>query len=274
MTGTALSAAIASDNAAATAAYPTLTGTAAAAESAALASELSALESAYPSAYASAVPTGPVVDACGPKIPDPSVPDSCSTPVYEVGQPNAWGVQCLNDTGSSTAVNITSCATLIPELCSNQWQSPNQWVWLTADGCSIGSFLPGSNFAGHAPWPSNAQCEELIYASMVDSCQYSEKPWNIAAVNIKVVPTDDTWAGTGEAVNVGYGSYIVAGRQLRTLSDQKDCTWIPRDDYCKGTACYPASYYQSKFQHPTLCAALSSPAATFTPAPKRRRALL
>lgn len=236
-----------------------MTGTAASAASAAIASQLAAYNSAFPSA----VQTGPVVDACGPKIPDPSVPDSCDTPVEESDQPAAWGVQCLNDTQTSTPINITSCATLIPELCSNQWQVPGQWLWLTRDGCSIGSFLPGPDLVGHAPWPSAAQCEQLIYASMVDSCDWSGLPYNVAAVNIKVMP-DDGLGSSGQAVNVGYGSYIVSARQQRTLSDKKDCIWIPPEDYCHGERCYPASYYQSKFQKPTPCEALSSPAVTFT----------
>ena len=189
-------------------AEPTLTGTAAAAESAYFASE----ESYYATAYPTSAPTGSLVDACGPTTPDPTVPDSCDTPVEEVSAPASYGVQCLNDTVSNpTPVNITSCATTIPELCANQWQSPGQWVWLTANGCAIGSYLPAESVVGRAPWPSQDQCEYLIYASMVDECQYGGEGWDVAAVNLRVLPSEDT---TGEQVNVGYGSYIVAERQL------------------------------------------------------------
>lgn len=106
-------------------------------------------------------------DACGPKIPDPTVPDSCDTPVFQASGPSAYGVQCLNDTQTSTPVNITSCADLIQELCSNQWQRPGQWLWLTANGCSVGSFLPPTTFVGAAPWPTAAQVRNSRSASFL-----------------------------------------------------------------------------------------------------------
>lgn len=182
---------------------------------------IAAEESFYATAYpADPIPTGP--DACGPQIPDPSVPDTCNTPVEQTDQPAPWGVQCLNDTGSSTPINITSCANLIPQLCANQWQHPDEWVWLTENGCSIGSFLPGPKLPGHAPWPQGAVCEQLIYASMIDSCEYSGYGYNLAAVNLRTLPDNSPQGGSGAAVNVGYGSYIVAGRQLRLRSDRTD----------------------------------------------------
>ena len=201
ITGTALSVYISEDNLA-------LTGTAAAAATTSEGSAASA------SAYASAAPSaGNLTDACGPKIPDPTVEDSCSTPVGQSDTPGAYSVQCLNDTQSSTQVNISSCAYLIPQLCSEEWQTPGEWVWLTANGCSVGSYLPPTSYEGAAPWPNNTQCEQLIYAPMVDGCGFEGIPWNIAAVNLKVLPDDTT---KGQAVNGGYGSYVVAERQLRT----------------------------------------------------------
>ena len=99
---------------------------------------------------------------------------------------------------------------------------------------------------------------------MVDTCEFNAQPYNIAAVNLKYLPNDEgDGTHSGAAVNVGYGSYVVAARQLRTLSDKKDCTWVPPDDYCQGN-CYPPSYYQSKLRKPTPCGALSSPAAVST----------
>ena len=180
------------------------TGTAVTAESG-----ISTSGASVPSASAS----GGLIDACGPKIPDPSVPDSCSTPVEQSDTPAAYGVQCLNDTQSNAAVNISSCAILIPELCANQWQKPGEWVWQTANGCSIGSLIPSETNTGAAPWPNSDQCEELIYASMVDDCQFDEVPWNIAAVNLVILPNGNN---KGTAKNAGYGSYLVAERQLGT----------------------------------------------------------
>ena len=208
ITGSALSSIISAASAEfvseATAQNPSLTG-------AALASFISEDYDIYPAATGTAATAG-LVDACGPKIPDPSVPDSCSTPIEQSETPAAYGVQCLNDTQTNTAVNISSCAILIPELCANQWQKPGEWVWETANGCSIGSFLPPEN-TGAAPWPNNDQCEELIYSSMVDDCYYEEIPWNIAAVNLLTLPSG---GNKGTFVNAGYGSYVVAERQLGT----------------------------------------------------------
>ena len=155
------------------------------------------------------------VDACGPKIPDPTVPDSCDTPIEQVDAPSSYGVQCL-DLGSGPNLNLTTCATLIPQLCSNEWQEPNQWLWLSGEGCSLGSFL--TNETGAAPWPSGDQCEELIYVSMIESCEYSNQTYNTAAVNLRTIP-DNTPTGKGSQVNAGYGSYIVSYEQPRNLSD-------------------------------------------------------
>ena len=204
LTGAALSSYISEENAA----YPTLTGAALSSELAAVSSEIAELD-----AEATGVPSaGNTTDACGPKIPDPTVPDSCDTPVEQVDTPAAYGVQCLNDTSTNTAVNLTSCAILIPELCSNQWQNPGSWVWLASNGCAVGSYLPPATVQGAAKWPAEDQCEDLIYASMVDDCIYSGDSWNIAAVNLKELPSSAT---IGQAVNAGYGSYLVAEHNLR-----------------------------------------------------------
>lgn len=67
---------------------------------------------------------------------------------------------------------------------------------------------------------------------MVNECAYSGIPYNIAAVNLKQLPQNigqglDQVVGTGQAVNVGYGSFLVADRQLRNLSDADNCDAIP-----------------------------------------------
>lgn len=195
------------------------------AESAAAVSDAAAAVSG--AAYASA--TGPVVDECGPKIPDPNVEDSCYSPVQRVDTPSAYGVLCQNDT-ISTPLNVTSCGELIPIMCAQEWQQPGQWLWISNNECSLGSFL--SPYNGSAQWPSAIDCELLIYASMVNECAYSGIPYNIASVNLKELPQNigqgsNQVIGTGAAVNVGYGSYIVADRQLRNLSDASSCDPVP-----------------------------------------------
>ena len=148
-------------------------------------------------ASASATTTGSrtYTDACGPTIPDPTVDDTCDTPVVYSSQPASYGVQCLNDSLTATPINITSCFSLIPEFCANQEQAPGRWLWLTANDCSLGSWLPDHTvYPGAAAYPLQEQCEELIYASMLEACYYNRVPFNsfnIAAVNLAVLPTDN-----------------------------------------------------------------------------------
>ena len=121
---------------------------------------------------------------------------------------------------------------------------------------------------GHAPWPQQAVCEQLIYASMVDSCEYSGYPYNIAAVNLRVLPSNayKNSGGTGVAVNSGYGSYIVAARQQRAYSDLTGCVGIPLSKHCIGD-CKPSQYFWDKYGTTAPCDEWQSTAAIFTPAP-------
>ncbi|MCJ1457732.1 hypothetical protein MMC28_008101 [Mycoblastus sanguinarius] len=166
---------------------------------------------------ATSSPSATASDQCGPSIPDPTVPDSCDTPVDQVNSPAAYGVQCLSD-GTNDQLNATSCELLIPVLCSKQWQWPGQWIWATYDGCSLGSFLPDPTYSGAAPYPDEANCELLIYESMLATCANSNQ-YNQAAVNLKVIP-DNTPGGKGQQVNVGYPSYLISATQVRNQSDQ------------------------------------------------------
>ena len=161
------------------------------------------------------VQTGP--DACGPKVPDPLVTDSCDSPVEAVNSPHPYGVQCLSD-GSNQSLNVTSCSQLIPIMCTNEFQHAGEWVWATQEGCSLGSFLPPESLTGAASWPPQLNCEELIYGAMLSACTGAGSQYNVAAVNLKTLP-DNTEKGTGAAVNVGYPSYLIAEKQPRDLND-------------------------------------------------------
>lgn len=159
--------------------------------------------------------TGP--DACGPKIPDPRVVDTCDSFVEEVQAPHPYGVQCLND-GSNPALNVSSCEDLIPIMCTNQFQHAGEWVWASQEGCSLGSFLPPLDMAGAAQWPQQINCEELIYGAMLVACTGGGTPYNVAAVNLQQLP-NNTPNGKGAAVNGLYPSYLIAESQPRNLSD-------------------------------------------------------
>ena len=159
--------------------------------------------------------TGP--DACGPKIPDPRVTDSCDSFVEQVDAPAPYGVQCLND-GTSQQLNISSCSELIPVMCTNEFQHAGEWVWASQSGCSLGSYLPSETYVGAAQWPSQLNCEELIYGAMVSACTGSGSQYNVAAVNLNTLPNNKP-GGTGSAVNVGYPSYLIAASQPRLIGD-------------------------------------------------------
>lgn len=181
-------------------------------------------------------------DHCGPLIPDPTVPDTCDSFVQQVDAPAAYGVHCDND-GSGLTLNITACEEIIPVMCEKQWTHPGQWAWATYNGCSLGSFLPPDNYTGAAPWPSQAQCEILIYGAMLQTC--GDGTNNRAAVNLAVLP-NNTPLGKGETVNVGYPAYIINPTQPRFLSD--------------------ATCYEGNPEYPTPCALVESPNAWEIPA--------
>jgi hypothetical protein len=166
--------------------------------------------------------TGP--DACGPKIPDPRVPDSCDSYVdVSTGPAMPYNASCLND-GSGAVLNTNSCEELIQVMCSNEFQHAGEWVWASNDGCSLGSYLPLQNKAdgtptGAAKWPEQANCEVLIYGSMLSVCTGSgSNKYNTIAVNLPVIP-NNTPKGTGQQVNAGYGSYLITPYQPRNQTD-------------------------------------------------------
>ena len=207
------------------------------------AQSMTALESAY---EATAVATGtgsasqPQItgpDACGPKIPDPRVTDSCDSFVQQVNSPNPYGVQCLSD-GTKNQVNLTQCESIIPVLCSNEFQHAGEWVWATLDGCSLGSFLPPESYTGAAQWPPQLNCEELIYGAMAEACFDGSSQYNVAAVNLQSLPNANS---LGAAVNVGYPSYLIEYAQPRDVSDAADGSGSANNIDVTGTLAAEAS---------------------------------
>ncbi len=163
-------------------------------------------------------------DKCGPTIPDPRVPDSCDSYVdISTGGAMPYNASCLND-GTGAVLNTNSCEELIQVMCSNEFQHAGEWVWASNDGCSLGSYLPLQNKTdgtptGAAMWPQQANCEVLIYGSMLSVCTGSgSNTYNTIAVNLPVLP-NNTPQGTGQQVNAGYGSYLITPYQPRNQTD-------------------------------------------------------
>ncbi len=219
-------AAIAAGNAAASQASVAAASAAAIFTDGAVASAAAASNAAlYPAAVtdaAAAAPSGP--DQCGPTIPDPRVPDSCDSYV-DISTKGAmpYNASCLND-GTGAVLDMNSCEELIGVMCSNEFQHAGEWVWASNNGCSLGSFLPPQNKTdgtptGAAKWPEQANCEILIYGSMLSVCTGSgSNQYNTISVNLPVIP-NNTPTGKGQQVNAGYGSYLITPYQPRNQTD-------------------------------------------------------
>ena len=178
-------------------------------------------------------------DPCGPKVQDGHTPPTCDTSlnstsslnstdyfgydasyVYQSDTPEPYGVQCLNSTGTTAAIDQDSCKITIFDICNkiNSKYSPKgKWVWssLGGAGCTIGYFLPP--YDGSAPVPLKQRCQQGIYGSMLDLCVtepdfYFYGVSNIAAVNLQRLPSAND---TGAAVNVGYPSYIILAAPIK-----------------------------------------------------------
>lgn len=192
-----------------------------------------------PDSYSTGVYSGDlprVTDPCGPKVQDPYQPPTCNSPngtetsasnvnsieafgydadyVYQVDKPAPYGVQCLNSTTGNAAIDIKNCQLTAVDICRkirSQYSPRGKWVWSTlgGPGCAMAYWLSPIN--GSAPAPLKDRCEDGIYNSMVDLCVTEPDGLlgvsNMAAVNIVQLPSA---AGTGQQVNSGYPSYIVA----------------------------------------------------------------
>ncbi|KAI4236381.1 MAG: hypothetical protein LQ352_008012 [Teloschistes flavicans] len=175
-------------------------------------------------------------DPCGPAVQDGTEFDTCTvdpdgqeningTPyVYFADEPAAYGVQCLpvpprnNSNGFSNApsfnasaysLNTTQCE--IEAFCEGMVTDnfpKNQWVWNTNGGpdCAVGMWMPAE--PGVAKKPDKTRCMYGIFGTMGLYCQDGGPESQIAAVNVRRLPQGS--GDTGEAVNAGYPSYLLA----------------------------------------------------------------
>ena len=175
-------------------------------------------------------------DPCGPKVQDAYTPPTCNSKsnststsglddidafasyVYQVDTPTAYGVQCLNSTISNAAIKTENCAVTAVDICKkirSEFSPRGKWVWsaVGGPGCAMAYWLP--QFNGSAPAPDKTRCEQGIYNTMVDLCVTEPDGYygvsDIAAVNLKQLPGAN---GTGQAVNVGYPSYLIAAAPI------------------------------------------------------------
>ena len=164
-----------------------------------------------------------VHDPCGPAVqPSPNpAGNTCNVSIIESKSAAPYAVQCLDDY-SGTHIDFDACSNqTIPAIC-DKLADPNvrnaTWIWASANepnACYMGFYLPP--YAGSAPKPDRDKCVKEIFRPMLGYCnpaasyEVSEGMYNLGMVNIKHKP-DETQ--TGQAVDVGYPSYIMATRQL------------------------------------------------------------
>ena len=173
------------------------------------------------STAASAVPSNG--DPCGPAIQDkPNYPNTCAAEVSLVTTPAPYGVYCGSDGPSS--INWAACEKVFQGVCGGiLWTEypKDAWVWSDqGTGCAVGTWMPhGSDGkgAGAAMTPSLLRCYDLISQAMIDSCSTATGGSNIASVNVGTLPSFSDPSQTGSQVNIGYPSYVIAGRSPKGL---------------------------------------------------------
>lgn len=167
--------------------------------------------------------TAAVSDPCGPLIqptPNPAG-NTCNVSIIESESPSSYGVQCLNDY-TDTNLTFDACSNqTIPTICDKLADPAVQngtWIWASANPpnvCYMGFYLPP--YDGSAQKPGKDRCVNEIFRPMLGYCnpatgyEVSEGMYNLGMVNVKTKP-DETQ--NGQAVDVGYPSYIIATRQL------------------------------------------------------------
>ena len=170
------------------------------------------------STAASAAPSNG--DPCGPVIQDnPNYPNTCAAKPNLATTPQAYGVFCGSEGPSS--VDWTACDKVAEAVCTNIAlnQYPKEaWVWADpGTGCSIGTWMTVA--PGTAMTPSSKRCQDLILRAMTDSCSTTGTSTNMASVNVALMPSFSDVRQTGAQVNVGYPSFIIAGKSPTGLRE-------------------------------------------------------
>ena len=157
------------------------------------------------------IPGPDTSDCCGPTGRSTILPDTCYTSANITTTNELFGVTCV--TGTGTALQASSpeayyTATVICDNINNGTVHPNTWFWsMPVTGFALGVWLPGN--PGDAPCPYWDSCYKAIYYMMIQDCLTS--PGGGASINLAKLP--DT-TQTGQAVDPGYPSYIMASQPL------------------------------------------------------------
>ena len=165
------------------------------------------------STAASAAPSNG--DPCGPAIQDnPNYPNTCAAAPKLVTTPQAYGVFCGVD--GPPGLDWAACGTVIEKVCdliTYSMYPKEAWVWNDFGfNCAIGTYMTAGG-GGTAMTPSTERCKDLIFKSMTDGCSTGGAAGqNVASVNLASLPSFTDVTQNGAQVNVGYSSFIVAGK--------------------------------------------------------------
>ena len=167
-------------------------------------------------------------DPCGPAIQDtPNYPNTCNVAPTLVESPQPYGINCTGTVSTSKEQLVWSnCSASLESICTKALDPRTRkghWIWSNlAQGCALAFFPPP--YQGSAVLQNYTRCTE-IFTAMSDSCSSVVPASNLAGVNLRQYPgfpppgSPDASGGnwiyyTGEAVNVGYPSYIISTNVL------------------------------------------------------------
>ena len=157
------------------------------------------------------IPGSNTSDCCGPTGRSTILPDTCYTTANVSTTNEVFGVTCF--TGTGTVLQAPPplpyyTATVICNNINNGTALPNTWFWsMPVTGFALGVWLPGN--PGDAPCPYWNSCYSAIYYMMIQGCLTS--PGGGGSINLVKLP--DT-TQTGQAVDPGYPSYVMAAQPL------------------------------------------------------------
>jgi len=178
-----------------------------------------------------AIPAPANGDPCGPATQDnPNYPNTCNAIPALAQAPAPYSINCTADIDiakyPALAITWGNCSASLNSACTKM-KDPRtltgRWIQTQlAAGCSLQFFIPP--FQGSAPRPTAERCME-IFTALSDSCATAVPPSSIGSINLKTIPGydptyfdgDNVGKGypnrnmgfTGNAVNVGYPSYLI-----------------------------------------------------------------
>ena len=172
-------------------------------------------------------------DPCGPVVQDnPNYPNTCSVAPALVDSPQPYGINCTTTaevTGYQT-IAWQNCTASYENICTKALDSRTRkgvWIWSElAEQCALGIFLPP--YQGAAQLQNFTRCVE-IFTALNNTCSTVVPASNFGGINLRAIPgippssivdgkpvydgsshMDPYHFYNGEAINVGYPSYIIA----------------------------------------------------------------